>query len=372
MRLFLSRSSKNFSGAEVYNVNLLRELGKQSSFDIVFLTNLDRLAKELRKSDVKVHLAHWLPEEVGTKRQLLKVFFYAAIFIPRYLATIRKLENGKRFDVVCFQSRTEMIFLTPVLKLMRYKVVWIQHGPLFISQAAGIVKKLFFIESRIADKIIAVSKDTKQDLVRGGVYEKRVNVIYIGTEAKSIAPISRRSNTFVIAFMGTLTKEKGIEGFIQVSVSLSHVNTTKYSFLIIGGGPDLHWMKREVKSLGMMSQYRFTGLVSDVKTFLNTADLLLLPTHHYEGVSMAILEAQAMGIPVLSIDIGGNREIIKHGYNGFLYKQGDFNSMARNIRLLAKNRAKLLAIGKHARQTVAEKFNIRKQAKKFSLFFERL
>lgn len=342
MKILFIRSTYKFSGAERHNAELLWELKKY--LDVTLLTNLG----ELRREGINVRIENWLPEEVGTKKQLLKILFYAPIFIPRYLPLV------KNVDVICLQSRTEMIFLTPILRFLKKKVVWIQHGPFFVSKTAGIVKSFYGWASRLTDGIIAVSKDTKRDLVKGGVFEKKITVICSGVDTKQFVPrVSHR--TFTVGFLGSVTKEKGIEDFITA--------TKNFHALVIGDGPDLKRMKRQSRNC------TFTGFVEDVQSQLQKIDVLLLPTRHHEGISMAILEAQAIGIPVLTTDIGGNREIITHGYNGFLYKPGDTESMAFDIRMLAKNRKNLFEMGRHARKIVLERFNMAKQGKLFADYF---
>ncbi len=349
MRLLFIRSTKSFSGAEKYNVELLRELRKNTSFRIDILTNQRRLAKELG-----VKPASWLPEEVGTKKQLMKAIFCTPVFIPRYFTIT------KHADLICLESRTEMVLVTPFMKLFGRKVLWIQHGPFYNSQAAGIIKVLYRWTSRFVTKIIAVSEDTKKDLMNGGVDGKKIVVIYIGVSMTKIKRIIHKQ--FTVGFLGTLTKEKGTDDFIGVSNLLRSIDTSKQKFLVIGSGPERKIMRRKLRA-------EYTGFVTDVKRHLARIDVLLFPTHHYEGISMAILEAQAMGIPALAIDIGGNKEIIKHGYNGYLYKLGDVKSMARDIRTLAASPTKLREMGMHARQRIKERFTIEKQSKLFADIF---
>jgi len=346
MKLLFIRSTKGYSGAERYNAYLIHELRKDVSLDITFLTNSVALARQLQ-----INATSWTPVEVGTKKQLLQMILYAFIFIPKYLANIRT------YDVTCLESRTEMIFLTPMLKFIGYKVVWIQHGPLFVSQAAGIIKTLYTLTSRLVDAIIAVSEDTKQDLVNGGIAENKITVIYIGVDTKKIEPTPKKSNKFTVGFSGTLTKEKGIMDFA--------IATKGFHTLVIGDGLGKTWMQQHV-------QAKFTGFVNHTDRYLKNVDILLLPTYHHEGISMAILEAAAMGIPILTTNIGGNREIIKHGYNGFLYKPGDTRGMSRDIKMFSINRKKLILMGQNARQTIVDRFNIKKQAKEYAAFFRSL
>ena len=375
MHLLLVRSTKSLSGTETYNINLFRELLKDSSIKVNFLTNLNLFAEELKKNSSSIYVEHWLPVEVGTKKQLLVNFFYFLIFIPRYITKIREIEMENRFDVICLQSRTEMIFLTPFLKSMHYKVVWIQHGSFFTSQASSLIKKLYLLTSHLVNKIIVPSKDTRTDLVFNQIKGELVKVIHIGINMKLFHPskltvikrqrrnLELKAGSFIIGFLGTLTAEKGIEDFITVSKRLGKRN---YQYIVIGDGSDKTAMKQEIPE-GL-----FTGFVLDVRKYLKVLDILLFPTHHYEATSIAILEAQAMGIPVLAYDKGGTREIITHGYNGFLYKEGDWRGMVRDAEMLNENRKLLREMGRHARQKIEEEFNIEKQGKEFVKFFKSL
>lgn len=349
MKIVFVRSSGKFSGAERYNTLLVPELRKDKALQIDFLTNQPQLAKELN-----VPLTPWLLEEVGTKKQLLKTLLLLLFTLHKYINVLI------HYDVICLQSRSEMIFVTPLLRILNKKVVWIQHGPFFVSQASKIIKLLYKIASKYAT-IIAVSEDTKNDLINHGV--KRVEIMYMGVKPQKISKM--KHNQFTIGFLGALTKEKGTEDFVRASCHYIHGRESidNIRLMIIGDGTERERMQR-----GMHAE--FTGFVADVKNYLKKVDILLFPTHHHEGISMAILEAMAMGIPVLATDIGGCREIIKDGYNGFLYKQGDVENMARDIQMLNKNRAKLRLMGKHARETVVKRFNIEIQAKKFAEFFK--
>lgn len=359
MKLLVIRSTQAFSGAETYTANLFGELKKQTGWDICGLTNLPALARELTKEKIHAVNCPWLPVEVGTKKQLFAMMLYVPIFIHKYISIIKKLENGTRFNIICLESRTEMVFLTPWLRLLGYKVVWIQHGPLFISETSRLIKTFYVFASRWVSKIIAVSKDTKNDLIAGGVDGSRIEVIYIGVNSNGKTGV-KKTHTFTVGFLGTLTKEKGTDDFLEIAEKLK---SKDIRFIIIGDGPERQNMMRRIKA-------SFTGRVSNVKKYLDQVNAFLLPTHHHEGISMAILEAQAMGIPVLTTDIGGNREIIADGYNGYLYTLGDIVAMVKGVQSLIKNKKLLESMRSHAKQRVRERFKLSMQVKKFAKFFE--
>jgi len=91
-----------------------------------------------------------------------------------------------------------------------------------------------------------------------------------------------------------------------------------------------YWRWSGEKKYGDCTLGNVHRLCGRCKEYLARVDIFLFPTHHYEGVSMAIRE-RGVWYPVLATDIGGCREIITNGYNGFLYKQGDVEAMARDI-----------------------------------------
>lgn len=376
MKTLFIRNAGRFSGSETYDVNLFQELQNDFSLKIYFLTNLRILAKRVSDFNITTRIIPWGEEGVGTKKQLLVTIFKLPISIVCYLSIIRKLEKGDRFDLICLQSMTEKIFLTPVLKAYKYNVVWTELGPLYATQMSKVVTFLYKLASLYVDRIFTISKDTKRDLVSGGVAKDKVETVYIGINTNQYKPLRksycnmfRKQNAInnsdtVIGFLGTVTKEKGIEDFIAIS-SLLNNNLKGFHFVVIGDGPSLSWVKRSIRSLKMTSSYTYTGFVQNVKSYLGIIDILLLPTKHYEGLPLAILEAQSMGKVVITSNMGGNSEIIINGKNGYIYTRMNRKIITKLIENLASNKSKMVALGTAARLNIITRFNIQTQAKKF-------
>ena len=381
MKILFVRTAGKISGAETYNIGLLKELIKHTSVHPVFLTNNNELVTKLERVGVESYYESWLPEEVGTKRQAVKLLPVLPGIIPRYIHCIRRLEVLIKFDAICLQSMTEKLILTPILKKLGYKIVWIDHGPVFVSRMSGILKTLYRQISRVVDLIIAVSEDTKRDLVSHGITPIKVKVVYIGIDTHDYAPLSikQRSiikeklysgkNVTVVGYVGTVTKEKGIDEYIWVANNLVS-KSNRYRFLVIGDGPDLKEIKHRVERLGIKNMFTFTGYISDVKPFLGIMDFMVLPTRHNEGISMSILEAQAMGVPVITYNIGGNVEIIKNMKNGYI--SDNKRNIVTLISNLSNDGAELKKINREAVKTIRTRFNINKQTKRFVKLFSSL
>lgn len=381
MKVLFIRNADRFSGSETYDINLFSEFIKYPLLNIYFLTNLKSFARRASEVGVTVKIISWGAEGIGTKKQLLLALIKLPIFLLRYILIIHKLEKNEHFDCICLQSMTEKIFLTPLLKILRYKVIWTELGPLYGTQMSRLVTALYKLASLVVNKIATISLDTRRDLIRGGISSRKIAALHIGINTRVFKPLSKmkiqklkrrfhiKPASIIVGFLGTVTNEKGIEDFVNVSSKLLKKNLN-YHFLVIGDGPFLPWVKNTIRKLHITTNYICTGFMEDVRSYLGIVDILFLPTRHYEGLSLAILEAQAMGEIVITSDMGGNPEIITHGVNGFLYKKLVKAVIVKRIVKLGLHRSRMVDLKRRARENIMHRFNIQIQAKKFVTFLQ--
>ena len=384
------RMTDRISGAEIYNLNLLQGFAGYPDVDISFLTNSKYFLDRIREKKGKAFFLKSDLEEIGTKKNFLKALINSPIFISSFISNIRKVEKGEKFNLICLQSMTEKIFITPFLKLLNYKIIWIEHGPLFRTKRAAIIKILYKLISNFANKIIAVSKDTEKDLLNGRVNKNKIKTLYIGVDIKYFAPLTAKEiedekkklkiplKNFVIGFLGTVNKEKGIEEFFSVASAISSLlsggrmdswdgGMKGVNFLIIGDGPLLKKIKEENKN----KNFIFTGFEKDVKKYIGILDILFFPTKHNEGISLSLLETMSMRKVVVARDIGGNNEIINEN-TGHLYNDYKKDGLVNAIKNLQNNKEKLKNIGKKARDEIIKNFDINKNVKNFYGLFKNL
>lgn len=96
---------------------------------------------------------------------------------------------------------------------------------------------------------------------------------------------------------------------------------------LIGNGPEKEKAEKMVNDLGISDSVRFFGKVKEVQEILGKADIFFLPSER-ESFGLAALEALSCGVPVIASDVGGLRELISHGEDGFLVERGDFEAIA--------------------------------------------
>jgi glycosyltransferase involved in cell wall biosynthesis len=166
----------------------------------------------------------------------------------------------------------------------------------------------------------------------------------------------------LIGFLGTVTFDKGIRDFISLSKYLLR-NNPNYYFVIVGDGPALTWCKCQVSEHEFFRKYIFVGYQSDVRQYLGIFDYFYFPTRHHEGLSMALLESFSMGRIVITRDIGGNREVVRNGYNGFIYRNLSKHIVFKTISQVNRNLKLRARIMRNARNTIIRDFNIKNQAR---------
>jgi glycosyltransferase involved in cell wall biosynthesis len=141
----------------------------------------------------------------------------------------------------------------------------------------------------------------------------------------------------IIFYIGRHVYEKGIQVLIEAAPQILK-DYQNVKFIIGGIGPMTESLKNRVKELGLEARFIFTGY-TDEKTKLklyNVADVSVFPSL-YEPFGIVALEAMAAGCPVVTSDIGGFREIIKHDNNGLTFYNKDSNSLSFNILRILKN-----------------------------------
>jgi glycosyltransferase involved in cell wall biosynthesis len=222
-------------------------------------------------------------------------------------------------------------------KLRSTKVIYTAHGFHFYTGAPLKNWALYYpIEkwlSRYTDILITINKE---DYIRAQKYFKvRNQVIYIpgvGVDVSKynntiIDRIAKREeigvpkDAFLLVSVGELNKNKNHETIIK---AIAELNSPNIHYLICGQGVlwgDLHDL---VEKLGVGNQVKFLGYRQDVSYICKSSDLFVFPSHR-EGLSVALMEAMAIGLPVVCSKIRGNVDLIHEGYGGYLISPDDVN-----------------------------------------------
>jgi glycosyltransferase involved in cell wall biosynthesis len=164
---------------------------------------------------------------------------------------------------------------------------------------------------------------------------------------------------------------------------VSFVRTTKLvvekypdvGFFCIGDGPDRMQAEREAGPL-LNKKIFFLGKRNDVQDIIHEFDIGVMLNNttngHAEGISNAIMEYMAAGLPVIATNAGGSPELVKDGMSGFLVPPSDPEIVAEKIIFLAENEQKRICMGKKGTEVIQREFSLEDMVCAYLALYENL
>jgi len=206
------------------------------------------------------------------------------------------------------------------------------------------------------DRYLAVSREIADELVeRLGWPEEKIEVVYNAVDvarAAVEAPSGLRQQLGggegrpLVLTPARLDAQKGHRVLFEAIRQLPDA-----TFLLAGEGPEREPLEALAAQLGIADRVRFLGRREDVPELLAACDVFALPSL-YEGSSLALLEAMAAGIPIVSSAIGGTEELIEDGRSGLLAAPGDAEGLAAALRRVLGDRELGEGLAARARERV--------------------
>ena len=199
---------------------------------------------------------------------------------------------------------------------------------------------------RQADQITTICDGLRNDITQRGIARERVTVIPNAVDpglfslGREMDPDLRRSlgldGAIVMGFIGSFYGYEGLNLLVDATQRLLP-RYPHFRVLLVGGGPQEDTLKVQVAAAGLQDHVIFTGRVAhaEVQRYYELIDVLAyprLPTRLTELVTpLKPLEAMAQGRMLVASDVGGHRELIRHGETGFLFRAGDSGALAQAI-----------------------------------------
>jgi PST family polysaccharide transporter len=179
----------------------------------------------------------------------------------------------------------------------------------------------------------------------------KVKILPNPVQIPSEIPIRIDSSPVILVFCGRIGQRKGAFDLIHAFAALP-LGMRQHSRLILVGDGDLEEGHYLATQHGLAEQTCFTGWIdsSTRDQILKQADIFVLPSYN-EGLPMAVLEAMAWGLPIISTPVGGIPEVVSSGRNGFLVQPGDIRGLTDAMQQLIADRPLRQTLGAIARQT---------------------
>ncbi len=230
------------------------------------------------------------------------------------------------------------------------------------------------------DQFIAVSQGLKAKLVAGGVPADRVTVIYNGIVIEDFSPSSETVDARtmlgygpavpLVGIVARLHPVKGHQYFLEAARIVLEQHP-EVRFVVVGEGPQRPALEEMAGQLGIAGQVVFAGFVSEVRSVMAELDLLVISSL-WEGFGLTAVEAMALGVPVVSTEVGGLPEVVLHGETGLLAPPANSAALAKNIIWMLEHPQAAAEMAKKASQVVGEKFTAQVMARRTEELYRRV
>lgn len=240
--------------------------------------------------------------------------------------------RGWRPDLVHYHGYRATIVGGAVAMLARVPGVATYHAE--AGRTVGLRKQLA-VESpflRRLRHVAAVSPAIRAELRSRGVSESRCSVIAngIGDPVARHKPVAGRFN---IAVVGRLVPGKNVHLVLEAATGLRR-DVPGVQVTVAGEGPERDALEQQAVSLGIRDAVRFAGFVSDVPALLSDCDAFAMPSDT-EGMPMSILEAMAVGLPIVASAVGSIPEVLRDGDDAWLIPPAHGTALAEALRAVA-------------------------------------
>ena len=343
---------------------LLRILPRLTDFEhkIITLNHRGELADQFEKKNIAVGNIN--------QKNIFDIFSYF-----RLLKEIRKEKPDIIFTYLFHADFVGRLFLQifTKAKIIPFLRTTYNHKKYF---SARLFEKLtkYFVKNYLAN-----SESVKNFYAENiGVNPEIITVIPNGVDVDFYAKIKRDENLreslgiekedLAIICVANLHINKGHKYLLEAFENIYKENKN-IKLLLVGNGDEKENLLKQIENYESKNNILFLGKRTDVPQLLKISDIFVLPTL-FEGMSNAILEAMAIGMPVVTTGILENRELIKDEKVGILIPTRDAIAIQKNISLLLQNESFRKSLEENARKDIAENYSLKTIIKKWEIFLQ--
>jgi glycosyltransferase involved in cell wall biosynthesis len=315
----------------------------QPGHALALLTPNEDLARMFVESGLRVHRREAVREG--------PLHYLAQSLGPRDVAWIEGVLRAERAQVAHLHTFGSQVVGTRAARQAGVAVVRTEHSTRVYDDATCWPFSRWSL--RRADGSVAVSGHVQaRALARAPWAKPRMQVIYNGVQTERFVRVDAVHGPFRFALVGRLEPRKGVDLALDALASVPGAVLD-----IVGDGPARASLWKHARARGIEDRVVFHGHLADPRPVVALASAAL-GSSRSEGLGISLLEAMAMGKPVVAFAVGGVAEVVKDGRTGLLARAGDPGALAARMREAMDAGPRLEAWGSAARARVLEKFSV--------------
>lgn len=323
------------------------------------------LTEEAERLGIKCLYISSLKREISIKDDVQAFFNLFRIF--------RKY----RFDIVhTHSSKTGVLGRVAAFCARVPKIVHTVHGFSFPAAKSHIDRLIYLVMEwigvRCGDVLICLHNTDKDIAISQlGAKNKQIIVLPNGVDIEKFRPsieqekqivknrLSIPSKSIVVGMVGRLWKQKNPAALLQSAIDIISVRQDVH-FIFAGDGEMMSDIKDKISKLNYDNRIHMLGWQANTADILHGFDVFVLPSL-WEGMPLAILEAQASGLPCVVSNIQGNNHLVSDGKDGLLFSLLHQHELTEKLLQLINNSELRASMGHSARLKVVEKYSIEKR-----------
>ncbi|WP_214793203.1 MULTISPECIES: glycosyltransferase family 4 protein [unclassified Exiguobacterium] len=364
--LIVSTVSRQFYLFEQANIEVLNSLG----YEVHAAANYSDANERLNHLNIIRH-------HINIER--------SPVLVKNNYKAYKQLKNlmiKEKFDIVHCHSPMGGVIARLAAKNAGIKnVIYTAHGFHFYKGAPMINWILYYpvekVLSKITRTLITINQEdyniSKKFYAKDNFYIPGigVDVNEFSNSNETRQKIRKEFNipldAFVILSVGELNKNKNHEVVIK---ALSKINNPKIYYLVCGQGDRMNYLEELILSSNLSANVKLLGFRNDVINIYRGADLFAFPSYR-EGLSVSLMEAMSMGLPVICSKIRGNIDLIQSGEGGLLFDPNNPEELAYKIKKLLDDEKKMLEMGNNNLKNIT-KYDISKIKLDMKIVYERI
>jgi len=379
IRILHLLSNLEVGGAEVLLLHCIQALGMEDYEHFVYyFLNDGPIRKKLEALGIPVYRGK---RRASIKRPI-KFGISLIFFFKDLLAFIR----SRQIQIIHAHLGQANQLAVVASKLSGVPAFPTVHSPMaFVDPRSGWDPRVYFVKVvdaiiyQLADRVLVVSHEIKE-VVRRLFHLGRSKVLVLKNgivlDDSPLKPIELEQefhltrNRLKLIAVGRLVPLKGFDVLVRAVSELVNQGLDNLLVLIVGEGVERSRLERLIQDLRIGSYVKFLGLRHDVMDLMKACDLFVLPSR-YEGLSIAMIEAMACGLPIISSDVRGLRDYIKDEQNGLLFPVDDYKALAKSILRLANDKSLKERLSHGARKSFEKEYDMRKNIRSIDMLFKK-
>ena len=343
------------------------------------IISIDNYKDEYEKNHISIqHLPFTYSPKNNIPHKLDKLFRY--LFSRLYFFRIWYYLIRSEIDIVHTHIHSQIISQILATVLSSRRIIWTIHGEYSLGKITIWIIRI--LNSILPSKKIKIIADSKSALQHTLPYTQRNpdldNIIPTGIDLepylqkKDKSPIRKKFNikedTILIGSTGRIVWQKGYDQLLSLLENYDFGGRI-FHILIAGDGSLRNKYIEEIESRHLEDRITFIGNINNIPEFLSNLDIYIPPAVT-AGFPLSVLEAMASGLPVISSDAGGWKEMIHNKENGITYRTGDLNALHNSfLTMFSMSPDELFHLGQNARKTVQDKYSINNSSQRYKTLY---